>query len=105
MLFRSSDGVGDCLRRRHQCAAGRGANRSVIEGYGESIRRFDHAGMDVKALSAWPARAAPDRFLRIELRFTGHLVEQFTHSFFGFCLAVVCYVQDTTGIDANKASL
>jgi len=52
----------------------------MAEGNGKSVRRFSHAGTGIKALAVRRARAALDRFLGIERRFSGNFVEQFTHA-------------------------
>ena len=51
--------------------------------------RFGDAGIGVKTLPARPTRRAPYRLLRIERRFSGHFIEQFTHSVFDFRRSVI----------------
>ncbi len=79
-----SDGVGDLPARHDHLAAGRRADRLVIQRNAKSPRRFGDAGARVKALPPRRARRAPNQFLRIERRGSGRFFEQFTHALFGF---------------------
>ncbi len=88
------DGASDLLARYDQLAAGRRADRLVIQRDGESDRCLGDGDARVKALPPRRAGGAPHRLLRIERGFSRRFFEQFTHALFGFGLSAISRAQE-----------
>ncbi len=101
--FRRDD-IGNLPGRRRQRAAGRRADRLVVQRDRKPARPLDDTGLGVKPLAARSARRAPHRLLRIEPGLPGHFIEQFAHAVFGLCLGRQIRPERTTWATANKAN-
>ena len=69
------DAVGDIAGRRHQRPPGGRPHLLAVELNSKAVSRLGDVSLLVETLALWPARGAPDRFLRIERRLPGHFVE------------------------------